>query len=885
MKIERVRLKNFCGVDEVEVRLSPTGVTLIHGPNEAGKSTLMTAVDVLFDHRDDSRREEVRNTKHVSKDVGAEVEADIEIGDYRFTYFKRFHKDRETVLKIHSPRAENLSGREAHERVRQILDGSVDTGLWQALRILQGGILGMPALHDQRALSEALDRAAGQAEAGDKENALFEAAYAEYGQYYTDTGREKEPSLGQARSRAAEATAKEQVLQSDLTALEAEVTRHATLEKSLVSLKRRLAGLDASQARAQETWETVSKLTDGVERALSAKQLADHAVQRAQGALEQRNELIDQGAVSAKKVQDAESLHDQTAAALDSATESLSEARTKRDLATATATRRDAEESIRRADLEFREEEFELVRMQERLQHVTDADDAAAQASAIVSATKITEQLRNEIRTAEVRLKTEQGILNSASPKISITSLESVPITIDGEALTLQAGQAREFPVNETVSVRIGSVAEVRVEPGTSADALKQAVADAESALAKACAQAGVANAEEAETAWASLADAKRTLADRDRVTKEHLRDLTRKELDIRIQASKAKVDAYEANRTSEIALPSTSDECKALLGSATTAAAEARADQMRAEAVFGEVQEYHTRCREEHARSSATLEREQQDQRNAVRRLEQARALSSDAALASALETAEANAETASANFTAAENWLEGADPESAKSMLETATTAAKAAREQFDAQDRELIGLRTKLDLVGDKGLAEALAESKRVAFEAEDSLARLQRRALAAELLYETLSAERQAMRRAYVAPLRDGIERLGRHVFGSTFRVDVDERLQVVSRTVDGVTVSVKQLSTGAQEQLGLLVRLAAASMVSNDGGVPLVLDDALGSTDEDRLETMGAVLRVASQDTQTIIITCAPERYIHCGAQSSVALSRTAILRG
>jgi len=884
MKIKRIRLKNFCGVDEVEVRLSPTGVTLIHGPNEAGKSTLMTAVDVLFDYLDDSKREEVRNTQHVSKDVGAEVEADIEIGDYRFTYFKRFHKDRETVLKIYSPRAENLSGREAHERVRQILDGSVDTGLWQALRILQGGNLGMPALHDQRALSEALDRAAGQAEAGDKENALFEAAYTEYGQYYTDTGKGK-PSLVQARSRAAAASAEEQGLQSELTALEADVTRHASLEKSLATLKHGLAELDAAQSRAQATWETVSRLAEVVDRARSAKQLADHAVQRAQGALEQRNELIDQQAASEKKVQDAKSLHDQTTAALNSATESLSEARTKRDLATATATSRDAEESIRRADLEFREEEFELVRMQERLQHVTDADDAAAQASAVVSTTKITEQLRTTIRNAEVRLKTEQGILNSASPKISITSLESGPIAIDGEALTLQAGQAREFPVNETVSVRIGSVAEVRVEPGTSADALKQAVADAESALAKACARAGVANAEEAETAWASLADAKRTLADRDRVTKEHLRDLTREELGIRIQASKAKVDAYEANRSSEIALPSTSDECRALLGSATMAAAEARANQMRAEAVFGKVQEYHTRCREEHARSSATLEREQQDHQNAVQRLEQARALSSDAALTSALETAEANAGTASANFTAAENRLEGADPESAKSMFETATAAAKAAREQFDAQDRELIGLRTKLDLVGDKGLAEALAESKRVAFEAEDSLARLQRRALAAKLLYETLSAERQAMRRAYVAPLREGIERLGRLVFGSTFRVDVDERLQVVRRTVDGVTVSVKQLSTGAQEQLGLLVRLAAASMVSKNGGVPLVLDDALGSSDEDRLKAMGAVLRVASQDSQTIIITCAPERYVHVGAQSSVALSRTITLTG
>ena len=37
--------------------------------------------------------------------------------------------------------------------------------------------------------------------------------------------------------------------------------------------------------------------------------------------------------------------------------------------------------------------------------------------------------------------------------------------------------------------------------------------------------------------------------------------------------------------------------------------------------------------------------------------------------------------------------------------------------------------------------------------------------------------------------------------------------------------------------------------------------------------------MGAVLRVASQDTQTIILTCAPERYVHVGAQVSAAMGR------
>jgi len=879
MRIERIRLKNFCGVSETEVKFASLGVTLIHGPNETGKSTLMTGIDVLFDHRDDSKKEEVRQTKPVNRDVGSEVEADVQIGEYRFTYFKRFHKDKETILTIHAPRPENLVGRDAHDRVQQILAGSVDTALWQALRILQGGNLEMPTLHDQRALSEALDRAAGQSKSGDKENALFEAAYSEYSQYFTDTGKEKETPVGQARKRATESSEKERGLQADLNKLEEDIGRFATLEKSVATLKRGLAGLDAAQARAQATWDVVSKLAEHVERARSAKQLADQAKQTTKSALQQRNEMINLVTASSQKVQTAKTLNAKTTLALETATGALNAARTIRDAAVATATQCDAEELIRRADQEFRDEEFELVRMGERLQHVTSADIAAATASAVVSATKITEQLRTKIRNAEVKSKTEQGILNSASPQFTITALESVEVGIDGERLSLSAGQARTIAVSEAVSARIGSLVEVRVEPGANAETLSQAAADAESALAKACAQAGVASPEEAETVWAALVDAKRTVADRDRIAKEHLRDLTREELGERIKDAKAKVDAYLAKRNSDVVLPATSEECKTLLASAAKAAAEAKTAQKKAEAVFAEVQEHHTKCREDHARSTATLEREQQDYDSAVERLEQERRRITDKELSNAVALAETTAKSALDTFTAAEDKLKGADPESAKAMLDSSTVASKKAREQCDEEDRALIVLRTKLDLAGDTGLAEALAEAKRVTFEAEDSLGRLMRRATAAKLLYETLSAERQAMRRAYVAPLRDGIERLGRHVFGPTLRVDVDEKLQVVSRTVDGITVSLKQLSTGAQEQIGLLVRLAAASMVSKDGGVPLVLDDALGSTDEGRLEAMGAVLRVASQDTQTIILTCSPERYVHVGAQVSAAMGR------
>lgn len=877
MRIDRVRLKNFCGVAEAEVNFATTGVTIIHGPNEAGKSTLMHAINVLFDHRDDSRKEEVRLTKPVNRDVGSEVEADVEIGEHKFTYFKRFHKEKETRLSIRAPRAESLVGREAHERVQQILSGSVDTALWRALRIVQGQNLEMPQLLNQPALAQALDRAAGQAKSGEEEEALFEAAFSEYRRYFTDTGREKEDPVGRARTCAAEAAEKARGLLLQLKEVEEDVGRFATLERSVVTLRRSLVGLEVAQQKAQAAWDAVSKLAENVERAKSVHQLADQAMQSAKNTVQQRAELTALVKGAATKVENATAQNTKSSGALTAAAETLSSARRTREAASATASQRDAEERIRRADYEFRVEEFELVRMEERLEHVTKADAAAAAASAVVAATKITDKLRASIRSAEIALRTAQGIFNSASPQLTIKALKSLPIAINGDPQTFKAGAERVVAVTEPVSATIADAVELRVDPGASSETLREAVGDAESALAKACAKAGVTSPEEAETAWAALQDAKRTMADRDRIAKEHLRDLTREELDNRIEIAKAKVLAYRAKRTSDLALSANSEQAKTLLELAGKAAAEARKALQEAETVYAQVQEHHAKCREDHAANTALLEQAKKDHALALERLEGEHKRSSDDELVKSLAIAEATATSALDGLKTAQISLGNADPESAKAILDTSAIALKMAKDHCEEHDRELLMLRTKLDLVGDKGLAEALAESQRVAFESKDSLDRMLRRVGGAKLLYETLCAEREAMRRAYVAPLREGIERLGRHVFGPTLRVDVDENLQVASRTVDGVTVVLEQLSTGAREQIGLLVRLAAASIVSKDGGVPLVLDDALGSTDEGRFESMGAVLRIASQDVQTIILTCVPERYVHVGAKETVRL--------
>ena len=107
---------------------------------------------------------------------------------------------------------------------------------------------------------------------------------------------------------------------------------------------------------------------------------------------------------------------------------------------------------------------------------------------------------------------------------------------------------------------------------------------------------------------------------------------------------------------------------------------------------------------------------------------------------------------------------------------------------------------------------------------------------RRAKAAQLLYVTMSEERDKARRTYVAPLKEKIERLGRLVFNNSFEVEITEDLSIASRAMDGSNVPFESLSGGTKEQLSLISRLACAMTVSKDGGASLILDDALGYTD-------------------------------------------------
>ena len=259
--------------------------------------------------------------------------------------------------------------------------------------------------------------------------------------------------------------------------------------------------------------------------------------------------------------------------------------------------------------------------------------------------------------------------------------------------------------------------------------------------------------------------------------------------------------------------------------------------------------------------------------------RLATSRAECSDEELARRLEARTARARSLDAEAREAARLLAASDPEAAAARLaaarrrrEAAAAALRACARRADRDRDAARGARRAGTLRAARGdlRGACCAPSARPAGE--------RRRADAARLLYETLEAERAASQRAYAGPLRARIEALGGEVFGAGFQVELDEALRVATRAQDGVALGFEQLSAGAREQIALCARLACATLVAEDGGAPLLLDDALGHSDPQRLAGLGRALALAGRRCQIIVLTCDPARYRHVEGAHVVALT-------
>jgi chromosome segregation ATPase len=174
----------------------------------------------------------------------------------------------------------------------------------------------------------------------------------------------------------------------------------------------------------------------------------------------------------------------------------------------------------------------------------------------------------------------------------------------------------------------------------------------------------------------------------------------------------------------------------------------------------------------------------------------------------------------------------------------------------------DRRLAELDTLIALRAGEGVDEDLAEVRDRLEDARDRLARYTFERYTLTLLQAELEAARISAREHYFEPVARELRPL-LHVLWPDAELSFDdETILPASLTRDGQEESLETLSGGTREQIALLVRLAFARLLAHSGrAAPVILDDALVFTDDDRIERMFDTLHRQAGDMQLIVFSC------------------------
>ncbi|MEL6416362.1 MAG: chromosome segregation protein SMC, partial [Pseudomonadota bacterium] len=94
---------------------------------------------------------------------------------------------------------------------------------------------------------------------------------------------------------------------------------------------------------------------------------------------------------------------------------------------------------------------------------------------------------------------------------------------------------------------------------------------------------------------------------------------------------------------------------------------------------------------------------------------------------------------------------------------------------------------------------------------------------------------------------------------------------DKELLPTALVRKGQEEPIDVLSGGTKEQVSLLVRLAFARMLAKRGqSAPIILDDALVFTDDDRIERMFDALHEQASDLQILVLSCRQRAFRELG---------------
>ena len=833
------------------------GLNVLCAPNENGKSTLFDALQAVFFTPHRSKGKEIKGLRpHAG---GApEVTVEVDTADGRFRVFKRW-MSRDTAEVWQADRL-IAKADEAEAWLARLTNGGADGGPAGLLWVRQGaGRLDEDKTREsdrltvRRSLMTSVTNEVEALTGGRRMDIALARARGDLAVMLTATGKVLASGpLGKVEQDIAALSARHADLDAISRRLTHALDRRAQVRRALTDLQDAAAAQDRRQRLAEATTaldaaRRHAQAVDTAERDLSMAQL------QVNEATARRSALVSARDTAARAVtldDQARSLARIAKSALERADQ---QAAGQLEAVTAARTRRGDAERLFRAALHAeaaRAAQTRRLELVERLATVAAlaADLSAARRAAAIGPDTATMKALDDqmqqvtvLRTLQTRAATQITMTYQGADRLSVAG---TPLA-EGQPTAILTRTAIDLPGLGTLTIHPadGSDGSVRLQR-------------AEAQLASLLAQSDCLTLDAARRA-ATLRDTAATRV---------------KEITARVSALAPKgVAAVEAELTH---LPDPAPDATSLppAAEAQQIADAAALSLHSAEQVYEQARAQAEQDRLADARATAAA------QTAAASRADAETALATFGDLAAADRACDAALTTATlalgqASDRRAALVASAPDLARAEASLARATSVATGAAAEITALAQEQAVLDKEIDLSSGQGVAEEIAD---VTLRLSAARAQHDRLTFERDVLREliaSLEGARDTARERYFEPIMAELQPLLRLLWPDAILKFDGESLLPVALIRDGQTEDIGILSGGTQEQIALFVRLAFARLLAKSGRhAPVILDDALVYTDDDRIERVFDALHGQAGDLQIIVLSCRQRAFRGLGGQ-------------
>lgn len=873
-----------CFVTPVELVPLSDEINVVHAPNAAGKSSLLSAlVRGLFDnHRVTGK--DVESLRPWGRALAPAVTLVFEHGGASYRLAKRFldqpfsrleRKEGEKYVRV----AEN---EKADEHVRAMLSAqppgrgmarTAHWGLGQVLYVPQGQLAfcGVPG-----DLASLIRESLGYQLSGPEATPIERRVQDLYLRFFTERGR---PRSGKGAPAFVEKQTEAEKLREQRKSLLEEAR---TFEEA----SREVQDLAARRNQAKKEAEAV-----------------DTALMAAIGRAREYADLLKEKETWEARVNAAQARHNELRQRMDAILKSRRDLeKTKKELArlreiveaqegevdSLRVQARDAQSRLE----EIRSERAEVERRWREVEHAQKFEQARARSAEARDLLSRIDEARADLETKRAKLAEIAAPDRSDLAKIrkAIKERDDAQVRLEAALITVEvvpekpvaveilagenpgekelgAGDRLEIRGAPEVAVAIRGVAKLRARgPAGSVEELREAVRRAEGKLEKLTAGFGSASIEDLEALCERRDRAESEVETAQARLEALLGQRTREEIEQ--EALKADREAEEilAERPAWAENPPDSEVLKAEARKVQDAF-KARIDE--AERERDRIQKTYTAAFEKHAGLKSELgaaERKERDLTGRLAELEQDGRTDRErdekvARIALEWEVARISLNNAKERL----GTFEG-DPRLEVEKLETQHERLKRTAEECLEKQKEAEG---RVAEISARGSYSKLAEVEERLAELEKDIEAETRHAEAVNLLYQTVTACRSEVMEAVSGPVEASAVRILKRIAGPRMgSLKLGESFEVAAVVPSGLdeAVSTEELSGGEREQVHLAVRLALADLLAKNGRQLVVLDDVLTATDAARFARILTVLEEYAQRLQILIFTCHPERY-------------------